>query len=187
MRLFILGLSLLCSTAFAEWQLDQERSSINFISTKNVHISEMHSFEQLQGRLSDDGALSVVVDLASVNTLIEIRDTRMREMLFKVGEFANATFSAQIPNEIMNMPVGSVTQTEVSGQLDLHGTKGNLGLSLSVARVNASTFTATTTKPVIINASQFGLASGIEALQAIAGLNAIGLAVPVTFSVTFTR
>lgn len=187
MRLLILGLSLFCSAAFADWQLDAENSSLNFISTKNVHISEMHSFERLEGSLSRSGELSVAIDLTSVNTMIEIRDTRMREMLFKVGDFASATVSAKLSEAIMAIDVGNQMRTEVSGQLDLHGTKSQITLPLVIAKLNDSTFVATTTKPVIVNASQFGLASGIEALQSIAGLNAIGLAVPVTFSVTFTR
>ena len=56
-----------------------------------------------------------------------------------------------------------------------------------MAKLDADTYSAHTVKPIIISADQFGLKDGVEALREIAGLNNISLAVPVTFSVLFTR
>ena len=38
----------------------------------------------------------------------------------------------------------------------------------------------TTTQPIVISASEFGLEAGVAALQSIAGLNAISRSIPVT-------
>jgi hypothetical protein len=38
---------------------------------------------------------------------------------------------------------------------------------------------------VILNAADFGLAGGVEALREIAGLNSISIAVPVTLNLQF--
>jgi hypothetical protein len=41
------------------------------------------------------------------------------------------------------------------------------------------------TKPLIVDATKFGLSDGIEKLREIAGLSSISHAVPVTFVMTF--
>ncbi|MED5420009.1 MAG: YceI family protein, partial [Pseudomonadota bacterium] len=40
-------------------------------------------------------------------------------------------------------------------------------------------------RPVIVNAWEFALGEGVEALRAIAGLDSISLAVPVSFVLAF--
>jgi hypothetical protein len=44
---------------------------------------------------------------------------------------------------------------------------------------------ATSTQPILISAADFGLTSGIEILQKLAGLSGIGLTVPVNFNLVF--
>lgn len=174
-------------SSMADWQLDPSNSSLNFMSTKNTHFSEMHSFDKFSGQISEQGKLSVTVNLASVNTLIEIRNTRMREILFKIDEFATAELSAELPEIVTNAGIGQQNTIELEGKLALHGTTSPINMLVSVARLDENTYTAHTVKPIILNASQFGLESGVTALQTIAGLSNISLAVPVNFSVTFKK
>ncbi|MFV0275687.1 MAG: hypothetical protein ACK5HY_00645, partial [Parahaliea sp.] len=44
-----------------------------------------------------------------------------------------------------------------------------------------------TTRPVVVNAGDFDLVKGIEALRQVAGLKTISTAVPVTFSLVFSE
>lgn len=187
MRIFILCLWLATGSAMANWQLDLASSSLHFISTKNEHISEMHTFDRLSGGLSDKGELTVDVDLTSVNTMIEIRNTRMQSMLFNVEQFATASFSADLPAEVMALAPGNTLNVQQSGVLSLHGVNADVTFDVRVVRVSESQLLAYTVKPTIINASQFGLTAGVQALQKIAGLNSIGYAVPVSFSVVLNR
>lgn len=185
---FIFALFVIASfSASANWQLDQESSSLNFISTKNTDFSEMHSFDQFTGTITDNGAVAISVNLASVNTLIEIRNTRMREMLFKVGEFATADLTAQLPESVLNLKQGQQESIELQGTLSLHGIASQVVMQVRVAKLDATTYSAHTVKPIIINANQYGLKEGVAALQKIAGLTNISLAVPVSFSVVFER
>ncbi|MDM7862067.1 YceI family protein [Alteromonas sp. ASW11-36] len=187
MRLMVLSMLLCCSSAFANWQLDLANSSINFISTKNTHISEIHQFDRFSGSLNDAGEVSVSIDLTSVNTMIPIRDSRMQELLFNVSEFAQATFTAKLSDDVFSMSVGEQQILMTNGELALHGATSKVPVHVKVVRVSEDVFIAYTTKPSMINASQFGLAGGVDALQKIAGLANISYAVPVSFSVQFVR
>ena len=174
-------------SSFANWQLDPANSSLNFISTKNTHFSEVHSFDEFSGQLSASGELSISINLASVNTLIEIRDTRMQDMLFKVDEFATAEFTAELPTEVIATDIGQQNTYKLQGTLSLHGSSVPVSMHVNIARLGQDRFVAHTVKPIILNANQFGLEAGVGALQTIAGLSNISLAVPVTFSVSFGK
>ena len=83
-------------TANAEWRLDPATSDLYFMSIKATHVGEVHSFETLSGTVDDKGKASLTVDLASVATLIPIRDQRMRDILFEVDRYPSAMVTAQI-------------------------------------------------------------------------------------------
>ncbi|GEA09772.1 YceI family protein [Alteromonas sp. KUL49] len=172
--------------AMADWSLSPDESTLNFLSTKNAQITEVHAFERLSGTLSDSGVLEVVVDLTSVNTNIDIRNTRMQEMLFNVASFATASFSATLPDTLMQLSAGESVSTMVDGTLSLHGNDVATSFAVQVSKLDEKTFSVTTTKPTLLSASAFGLSTGVEALQKIAGLQSITSTVPVTFTVTFT-
>ncbi|MCW8109035.1 YceI family protein [Alteromonas ponticola] len=176
----------LSAPVFAQWQIDADASSLHFVSTKNAQVIEVHRFDALSGSLDKSGKLSVKVPLDSVNTNIEIRDTRMQEKLFEVAKFPHATFTAQVPEPLMNVESGKVIQGEVRGTLELHGKQAPATFNVSVAR-NDTMMTVTTVSPTVIDANAFDLGQGVEVLKEIASLSSITLSVPVTFSVTFTQ
>lgn len=173
--------------ATASWTLDNSDSQLYFLTTKNAQITELHQFEELQGTMEDNGQLSVTVLLASVNTNIEIRDTRMQEKLFMVDQFPHATFTAQLPPEVIQMPSGTATTRVIEGAIDLHDKNVATTFNVAITRLDDTTFQVTTVAPTLLSAGDFGLAEGVELLQGIAGLNSITLTVPVTFSVQFDQ
>ncbi|WP_026376228.1 YceI family protein [Aestuariibacter salexigens] len=182
--LLLCGLSM---SAAAQWQLQEGASSLHFISVKNEHIAETHSFEKLSGSIDDNGMLSVSLPLGSVNTLIPIRDERMREHLFDVANNPSASFTAKLPQTVLSMTAGQSQVMSISGKLGLNENNVDVVFDVLVSRLNDNTLQATTIKPTIINAADFDLVEGISMLQSIAGLNSITKAVPVSFSVTFNQ
>ncbi|WP_100642454.1 YceI family protein [Alteromonas facilis] len=185
MRLLMLALMLVSSSTLASWHLDNSKSQLNFISTKNEHISEIHTFDTLTGSLGNDGKLSVEIDLTSVNTLIPIRNTRMQEMLFNVAAHKLASFNTTLPATIMQLGVGEQVMLEQAGTMHISGADAEVTFSISVSRLDDNTFVAHTLKPTLLSANQFDLTGGIDALRSVAGLKSISYTVPVTFSVTF--
>jgi len=67
--------------AYADWTLDNASSQLSFVTVKAQDVAEVHTFSELSGTVWKDGIASVTVQLASVDTLIPIRDERMREVL----------------------------------------------------------------------------------------------------------
>jgi polyisoprenoid-binding protein YceI len=178
----LVALTLLSTAALADWKVDSEQSKVFFISTKNLNISEVHSFNRIDGQLSSDGQFSADISLSSVETGIDIRNQRMRDMLFKVDLFPKANISATLPKAIMGLAKGESMHTELPATLTLMGASKALNLDLIVSKTNDGKYMVSSAKPVLLGASELGLQKGVEALQKIAGLTSIGLTVPVTFN-----
>lgn len=174
--------------AQAEWVLNGDQSALSFVSTKAINVAEVHKFAELSGGVGADGMVRISIDLASVDTSIELRDERMRELLFNTAEYSTAEISAQVDAaELAGLSVGQSVDMTVEGVLTLHGETRPLMMSVVVARSGDSNLLVMSKKPVVVNAPEFNLAEGVEALRAIAGLPSISLAVPVSFVLTFDQ
>jgi len=184
--LFILVLWLMPGAgALAQWELDSEQSSINFVSIKNDAIGELHHFESLVGFIGEDGTVQVNIDLSSVQTLIDIRNERMRELLFETAEFPTASVTAELEPALLEAIEGGGTiTTELPITLSLHGLERTLSAPL-VAVAREERLQVFSARPVLVNAADFGLEAGVKALQEVAGLKAISDAVPVTLHLVF--
>lgn len=175
--------SLISAPVMADWALLNDQSSVHFVSTKKQHIDEIHHFKQLSGNLTKDGQFKVSIDLASVESGIEIRNTRMKEQLFKVGTFPTATISAKLPANVMQLKNGHSVQVSLDASLNLMQTTNSLKLNVQVTKTLDGDYIATSIQPVLISADDVGLKQGIYTLQKLAGLPSIGLTVPVSFNV----
>ncbi|MEW9797742.1 YceI family protein [Alteromonas sp. CYL-A6] len=173
--------------AAADWMLNDDASALHFMTTKNAQVSEVHQFHSLSGSVTDDGALTVSVDLASVDTAIDIRNTRMKEMLFQVADFPHATFTASLPESMTALESGDTETGTVDGTLTLHGEAVPVSFQVRASKLNDTTMVVSTVAPTLIKAKSFGLSDGVMALQNIAGLNSITTTVPLTFSVVFSK
>jgi len=173
--------------AMADYQLEKVSSSVNFLSTKNVNVTESHTFDNFTGSITEDGALSLVVDLTSVNTLIPIRNERMQTMLFNVASFANAKFTAQLDDSLLSLLPGERKLATVEGELSLSGASSKLSFDIVVTGLTNGQLSAATVKPTVINAADFGLTGGVEALREVAKLQNISQTVPFTFYVVFNN
>ena len=167
--------------AMADWTLSKTESALQFVSIKKNSIGELHTFGELQGNLTDAGALSVVIGLSSVKTGIDIRDTRMQENLFEVVKFPVATVTAQVDAKaIKALKVGQQLTLALPINIDLHGKRADYVANVVVAHRADGKITAFTKLPILLKASDFALDAGIETLKQLAGLDAIASSVPVS-------
>lgn len=185
----VLSFSLLwIPLTYADWNLNNDRSTVAFVTTKAIHIAEVNQFDRLQGKIADSGAAELVIDLSSVNTAIPIRDERLQEHLFEVSTFPKAVVSAQVDVKAVNkLKVGETIDTELAGALDLHGVKLPINVPVTIVKQSKDSFLAISKKPLILNASAVDLATGVEKLREIAGLPNIGYSVSVTFQLAFSK
>jgi polyisoprenoid-binding protein YceI len=168
-----------------DWQLDNEQSQLNFISTKKGDVAEVHQFDRLTGSLSENGAFTVDIDLESVNTNIDIRDQRMREFLFNVVEFPAASLSAQVdPKLVADLSIGMSQTATVAAELSLHGQTQKLSIDVMLTKLSDTKLMLVSAKPLVLNVSDFELVQGVEKLRELAGLPSISHAVPISFYLT---
>ena len=178
----------LSSVAWADWELDSTQSVINFVSIKNNSVGEAHNFTSLSGAMGADGNVQVTIHLDSVDTLIEVRNERMRELLFETVKFPTAQITAQVdPALLAEAAEGETVVTDLSIALSLHGQEKALTISVVAVGDKNGRLRVLTTRPALINAADFGLDAGVTALQEIAGLQSISNAVPVSLQLVFVQ
>lgn len=182
----LIGLMLLSSIATAaSWHLDNSQSQLSFVSVKKNNIAEVHHFDWIAGSVNDAGELAVEIDLTSVNTGIEIRDSRMKEFFFEVGAYPTADLHAQIdPAFISELKVGQSKPLALDAELDLHGQQQAVNLLLMVTKISDKELLVVSNQPVILNVADYDLVKGLEKLRELAGLPSISQAVPVSFYLT---
>jgi len=177
----------LASSAAAHWELDNNSSTLSFVTVKADHVGEVHTFDQLSGDINDDGSVQITIELASVNTLIDIRNERMQNMLFETHLFPQATISGEIDlDAVAEMDAGVSQAISVDFDLAIHGESSSYTADVLVTRTESGVL-ASTVKPIIVMADTHGLVSGVEALREVAGLPSISRAVPVSFNVVFEQ
>lgn len=187
-RLFLALVLVFNQLGYAELQMDTDTSRLNFTSIKNGLVAELHQFTKLTGSLNDNGELLVEVVLDSVDTRVDIRDTRMRETLFETGKFPLAVYRASVDTSILDgMSAGEVQQQTVKGKLQLHGKEANLNFLVRIVKTNSGALLVSTVEPAFINAEQYDLGVGVLKLRQMVGLKSISRAVPITFSAVFRK
>ncbi|CAA0125840.1 Uncharacterised protein [BD1-7 clade bacterium] len=173
---------------FANWLLEQDQSSVSFISIKNNTIAEVNHFKTIQGVVDNNGNATMTIDLDSVDTMIGIRDERLRKLLFETVKFPNATITTQLnAQRLKQLSAGQTTLVEASYTLTLHGQKAVKKAVLRVTGLENGHVSVITHEPILIAVSDFNLVNGVEALKQVAKLSAISQAVPVNLDLVFTQ
>lgn len=170
------------------WALDPAGSRLSYVSIKAGEVAEANRFDTLAGSVAEDGTATLDIDLASVNTGVDIRNERMREIFFGVTEFPKATVTAKLdPAAFAGLAVGQSLTRPLKATVALKGVEQEVETEVLVTRVAEGRVTVVPTAPVIISTDMFGLTDELGELRALAQLPSITPAVPVTFSLAFSR
>ena len=186
--LILAATSLFANSALAHWTLDAENSNISYGTIKNDMIGESNSFKTISGTIDDNGHISIDIALATVDTQLELRDTRMRDIVFKIAENANAKLSGDMNLQAHNdQEVGTSRVIEATIALELVGEKIELDVMLLVTRLAENKVMVTPHGVIFVDADDYELAPAIETLRELAGLDTIATVVPMSFYLTFTN
>lgn len=179
------------SAAFADghatssWTLDGENSKLTFGSVKKDTVGESHSFETISGTVMADGAAMIEIDLASVQTNIDIRNERMLEHVFKGA--ATATLAANIDmDEVNALEVGGITVLDVEGVLSLLGTDVEIETEMFAVRLSDTSVMVTSNDLIFVGTEDLGITAGIDKLMELASLPGITRTSPVMMRLIFT-
>lgn len=170
------------------WTLDPAGSRLAYVSIKAGEVAENNRFERMSGTVAADGTATLDIDLASVDTGVDIRNERMREIFFGVAEFPKASVTAKLdPAAFAGLAVGQSITRPLKASVTVKGATGVVETEVLVTRVTADRVTVVPVAPVIVSTDMFGLTDELGELRALAQLPSITPAVPVTFSLAFTR
>ncbi len=168
------------------WKVDNGASELRFVTTKNTNVAETQKFTRLDGGIAPGGAVSLAVDLASVETQVPLRNERMQTLLFEIARFPAATFETSVDlKKVGALATGESLDIDVAGKLGIHGKTRDVTAALRVVRLKNDRLMVSTRSPVLVSASDFDLAGGIEQLRLLMALPNIVGTVPVTFSTVF--
>ncbi len=164
-----------------EWLLNGGASHFYMQTAKADSIVETHQFTGLDGRISPDGTARIEIELTSVASGVDVRDVRMRFLLFETFKFPTAEVTARLDMRKFEALLGTTRiMYPLRFNLVVHGLAKEFETLVYVTRINERTVSVASVKPIIVNADSFGLTAGISKLsEAING-------VPIVTAASFT-
>jgi len=186
---FLLQSPVLADSDFFEngWSLQKDASSLRFQSVKNLTIVESSGFAEFSGTIDETGAASIRIFLDSIDTKIDLRNVRMRFLFFETFEFPEAVITATIdPSGLADLPKLKRIILPLTFNLGLHGVSKTLQAEVAVIYLSDDQIAVSSTAPISVAASDFGLDGGIRKLEEAASVAIIPSAT-VSFDFVFSR
>ncbi|MBJ9976836.1 YceI family protein [Pseudomonas sp. S75] len=176
-----------CLPAHANWHLDGESSRLSFITGNNGDSADVHRFLVMHGTIDRKGAAQLSIEMDSVSSGIPLRDERMRDALFEVAQFPEATVGAQLDlGPVSDLANGAQLELRLPVSVTLRGQSHTYDALLLVTRLDERRFQVVTLEPLLLRAEDFSLLPGLEKLRSFAGLKSINPSVPVNAVLIFT-
>jgi polyisoprenoid-binding protein YceI len=170
------------------WRLNGPASNISFISVKNGDVVEVSGFSDLSGTVSEDGGARLEVDAASVETFVDIRNERLRDIFFETSQFPAIPVTANLdPATFAALAVGDNLDMELELTVSLRGVARSVYANVRLIRNGPDSVLVVSSEPALIDARDFGLDDAVTALAEIAGLEAITPVFPVSAYLVFER
>lgn len=168
-----------------DWVLDPGRSHVYMQTEKLEKVVEKQPFTRVEGKVDKDGQANIKIDLASLETGTDIRNVRMRFLLFETYKFPNAVITAKLDkSRLRDLATGSSVTYPLAMKVDMHGVTKEFTTDVSVTRAG-DTVTVATVKPIVVSVDSFGFGSGLAKLSdAMGGINIVPSAA-ITFDLTF--
>jgi hypothetical protein len=117
-----------------------------------------------------------------------VRDQRMRDIVFKVGEYPAAKVSVKVDAAALDgMAAGTVSPGAYTATVDLQGSSAEVATDLQIIKLDADTVLVQLTKPLLVNAASFGLTEEVEELRTLAALTSINPQVVVDFTLVYNK
>jgi len=176
------------SKPLTAWNLLSSESKINYVSVKNNDLMENNSFEIFEGFVGLDGKAELIIDLNSVNTNNDIRDERMREILFKTETHPFAKITALLDlSDYEKLSTGSSLVKNLDFNFSFQGLSSTYEAKIEVYRLSVNKVLVKSVEPIFIYGDDYDLYPGLQKLQKLAGLDSITPVVPVIVSLIFER
>jgi OmpA-OmpF porin, OOP family len=169
-----------------DWLLNSGASRFYMQTVKANSIFEVHQFTGLDGSISNNGDANVKIDLTSVSSGIDVRDVRMRFLLFETYKFPNAEVTAKLDMASLQALRTTTRMTyPLKFKLALHGLSQEIETPVTVTRLGDKSVSVASTKPIVITADVFGLGPGLAKLSEAVNGTIIATGATFTFDLLF--
>jgi OOP family OmpA-OmpF porin len=169
-----------------EWLLNPSASRFYMQTAKANAVIETHQFTGLDGGISRDGDAIVKIDLISVKSGIDVRDVRMRFLLFETFKFPFAQVTAKLDMSKLQELASTIRISyPLRFKLDLHGVQREIEALVTVTRITDKSVSVATEQPIIVTADSHGLAAGVAKLSEAVNGTPIVSAASITFDLLF--
>ena len=169
------------------WTLRRDASSIRFQTVKNVTKVESSTFAEFEGEIDETGSAKIKVFLDSVDTKIDLRNVRMRFLLFETFQFPEAVITAHIdPAHLSGLRSMKRKFIPLKFNLELHGVQASFNTEVSATLLNDDLVAISSTVPISIPTSAFNLDGGVKKLEEAAKVTIIPSAT-VSFDFVFAH
>ncbi len=149
-----------------DWILNPALSHVYMQTEKLQGVIEKHEFTAVQGAVSKDGDATVKIDLNSIETHIDLRNVRMRFLLFETFKFASAEITTRLDKSKLQELVTKGTVTyPLTLNVNLHGMTNRIQTTVLIRRVSDTSVSVATAAPIVVTAESFGLTKNIAKLS----------------------
>ncbi len=169
----------------SSWVLSEERSQVSFVTVKKNSVGEQHHFTEFSGLIKNDTA-EISIQTASVETLIPIRNERMRDFLFKSDLFPTIDVTAQLGKGFLKNHQ-HIKDFSLSATVSMSGKTQPVEFDALIASVDNNTIYVSSIEPILVDAASFNLAEGVDKLSELVGGIGISKSVPVSFKLVFEK
>ncbi|MEP3891330.1 MAG: YceI family protein [Hellea sp.] len=176
------------SKSHADWKLVPEESGMTYITLKNRDLAEINTFREIEGTVTPAGHAEIIIDLNSVDTNNEVRDDRLKSLLFQTDSYPKAKISSVIDMvKLEQLAIGESQTLLLDMNISLHSASLQRDFYVLATRLEKDKVVVTNKAPLILHAQDFGFMSAIEELRNLASLDEITPIVTATVSFVFER
>jgi outer membrane protein OmpA-like peptidoglycan-associated protein len=169
-----------------DWTLDPAQSQVWVQTTKQETTVEKHRFTAVEGSVDRTGRAALKIDLGSIETGIDLRNVRMRFLLFETFRFPHAEIFAQLNKaRLQGLTVGTTIDYPLLLNVNMHGVAQQFETTVVLRRVNEATVSVATKTPIVVTAESFDFAKGLVKLSDAVGGISIKPSAEVTFNLVF--
>lgn len=165
--------------------LDPASSSLTFQTITNGSDLETSRFTSIQGSVDENGLATVSIQLDSVETDSDLRNVRVRFLLFETHKFAEAVVSATInPSWLSTLSEEGRLSIPLAFDLALHGVTQKLQMQVNVTQLAGNQVSVASAAPLSLKTALFGLSDGVKNLEESANVSIVPMGA-VSFSFIF--
>ena len=169
-----------------DWVLDPGKSHVYMQTEKLEKVIERHQFNAVEGGVSKDGLATIKIDLGSIDTGIDLRNVRMRFLLFETFKFPSAEISARLDKaKLAGLTDRKPISYPLTLNVNMHGIANQIEAMVWVTRTSETTVSVTTMNPIVVTVESFGYTKNVGKLSDAQGGIPIVPNAQISFDLTF--